>query len=417
MKRYKYGLNSQVNTSTDFGQLTCVGVIPVVPGETIGGRSQIKFLSESSQKMVMNRTYADTFAFYVPYRLLWDQWPDFIAGDDTDPIPTVTLPYPTTKMCLVNVKDSISGVTQLNAFGVFAYNLIWNKFFRAQGVDEVSLGDQEIKDAPLRSTTFHQRLKDEITLQDETIDVSGPTISTGDLRQAFSQDRFKKTRAYYGDKYTDYLAALGVEASWSILDEPELVGMSQKQLKFVSTTATSELDSVDPQPGVPDTVGSVGGKWEGTNQLNIRRTFAPEHGVIMIMQAVRMELELANQKGTVEWLKTERDQFYSPEFETERKQGWFPYADATTETEMFSEKFDDYRVGHNFYDIQSGVNGTWIDSPALAPTSEAILYPDYSNLGLFLNDQYAGIQLNINAQHRISKVSPIRPAQSVHGVS
>lgn len=423
MKRFKYSQNSQVLATGNFQELTTVGIVPVVPGDTISGTSLIQTLSESSTKVINNRTYQDVFAFYVPYRLVFEDWPAFIAGDDTVSLPLETDSNASSKQFLTKEyapTSSIGGFGQVNQLGRRSYNLIWNKFFRPEVSAERAEDATGVALTPLRSTTLNQRLKDSIELLDQTIDTSGATITTGDIRTAFAQDRFDKTRAYYGSKYTDYLAALGVEASWSILDEPELIGMSTNKLKYNITDATSEIAGVDTDPtGEPVYVGSAGGRWQGTQQLRVKKTFCPEHGCVFIMQTVRMDLELTNNKGIFEFFKLDRSRFYSPEFETERKEGWFPYADPVVETELFLEKYDDYRSPVNFTaGTTANQSPAFIEAPGVAaPTQEDILFPDPTNLKALLNDQYPGVELNLSCMHRISKISPVRPSQSVHGVS
>jgi hypothetical protein len=130
MKRFKYGLNNHVTQSSNFGELVCLGITDVNPGETISGTSAVKLLSESATKPILNRTYHDVYAFYVPYRLVWDEWPDFIAGDSPGPIPTLANVANSYQQCL-NGRGGLPN-TAFNAFGCRAYNLIWNKFFRTQ---------------------------------------------------------------------------------------------------------------------------------------------------------------------------------------------------------------------------------------------------------------------------------------------
>lgn len=402
-------------------ELVTVGMTEVAPGDTISGSTQCRLISESATKPVMNRTYLDLFSFYVPFRLVWDDWPEFIAGDDTKTIPLIA-GTPNGRQYLTKMPDTALAQQQ-NAFGRRAYNLINNKFFRDPSLPEDDLDQPGTLTAPLRTTTLQQRLRSSAELTDQTIDTSGPTISTQDIRTAFSQDRFNKTRAYYGNKYTDYLAALGVEASWSILDEPELIGRSTQTLKFVLTDATTEIDSVEPD-NTPSYVGSVGGKWQGTNKHSIRRTFAPEHGYIMTLATVRQDVNYGNSVGLICNNKTTRDQFYSPEFETERKQAWqaFTTVDQTGTQELVTEKFDDYRVGDNWYAFATNTafqNPTWLEAAAADNLNpDLIRYPDAQTANdEFLNNQYANITFNLMCTHRLSRVSPIRPAQSVHGVA
>ena len=56
MKRFKYGLNSQVAQAANFGELVCIGVHEVAPGDTIGGSMVTKVLTESVTKTIMTRS-------------------------------------------------------------------------------------------------------------------------------------------------------------------------------------------------------------------------------------------------------------------------------------------------------------------------------------------------------------------------
>ena len=46
-------------------------------------------------------------------------------------------------------------------------------------------------------------------------------------------------RAFYGDRYTDYLRSLGVNASWSVLSEPETIGKIHTDWKYRQIANTS----------------------------------------------------------------------------------------------------------------------------------------------------------------------------------
>lgn len=419
MKRFKYGLNSQVSQSANFYTLSCIGLIGVVPGDTISGKTTARIISESTTKPVQNRVYNDVYAFYVPYRLLWDDWPSWIAGDDSVTPPTLTASsgglY---QQCLMQASDEVIGKP---AFGRRAYNLIWNKFFRDVSEPERDIDAVGAPATPLRKTQFTRRMLQEINLADQVIQVTDGEFTTGDVRQAFSQDRFNKTRAYYGDKYVDYLAALGVEATWSILDEPELIGASNKNLPYHSVDSTSGDASDDPSPQLQP-LAAMAGRWQGSNTMTIRRTFCPEHGLIMMLQTTRMDLPPNNTVAPAELFKTTRDQYYSPEFETERKQAWTSFFAGTTDT-MYTSKFEDYRVAQNHQrrvEDQSGQNPTQVNGPTIADpvTENALNYFGGSLIDGVLNDQFGPmVQLNLMADHRIARLSPVRPAQSVHGVS
>lgn len=413
MKRFKYGLNCVAHQNVNWFNLSCVGKFEAAPGETFSGKSSLRVVSESTKRPVMNRVYNDLFAFYVPYRLLWEDWPDFIAGAEGLSVPTTTAPRYQQSLDNSDTQDG-----SVNAFGQRAYNLIWNKFFRTPDRDEIDIDTAGTQRTPLRPSRLLHKLKTELALADQEITVTDGSFTTGDVRKAFSQDRFDKTRAYYGSKYTDYLAALGVEASWSILDEPELIGMSMKNLPFSTTDATANTD-VEPAPsGEPIYVGSMGGAWKGSNTLTLRRTFCPEHGLVMVMQATRMDIAAGNVNNLI-GLKQSRDQFYSPEFETERKQAWQPFNRTAEGETWYLEKFEEYRLGQDSYPSNPETEGLYITlNDYVSPvTPEQLNYPRHQDISQdYLNDQFTST-VNLKGTHRLQKVSPIRPSQSVHGVS
>ena len=87
-KRFKYGLNSQTHTGTNFSYLTPLGYYDVVPGDSVYGKVSIRYQSDNSTHLIMNRAFMDVYAFYMPYRLMWDDFPTFLT-QNTGTIPTV----------------------------------------------------------------------------------------------------------------------------------------------------------------------------------------------------------------------------------------------------------------------------------------------------------------------------------------
>ena len=88
MKRYNYGLNCSTFTGTDFPYMTPLNHIEVVPGDTIGGEISVRYQSDNTVSLVMNRAYFDLYAVYVPYRVLWDDFPTYLI-EGTGTVPTV----------------------------------------------------------------------------------------------------------------------------------------------------------------------------------------------------------------------------------------------------------------------------------------------------------------------------------------
>ena len=82
MRRYNYGQNFQAFNSSKMTWLTPLGFFEVAPGDTVSGVLTPDAISDTLKRKVLNRAYYDTYVFYVPYRLLMDDWPDFIGDDE-----------------------------------------------------------------------------------------------------------------------------------------------------------------------------------------------------------------------------------------------------------------------------------------------------------------------------------------------
>jgi hypothetical protein len=89
--------------TSDFGRLQPVGTFEVVPGDKISldMRSFVRAAPPSAP--VYGRIKIHTDAFFVPYRILWSSWDEYIAGN-TDSTP----PYTTISKLMQDVK--INGV-------------------------------------------------------------------------------------------------------------------------------------------------------------------------------------------------------------------------------------------------------------------------------------------------------------------
>lgn len=311
MRRYQYGQNCQTFNNGKITTLVPVGMLEVAPGETVTGKFTVKAWSDTTTRPIMNRMYYDTFAFYVPFRLLWDQWTEFIADQDSGLIPPV-IASPYNQLLF---EDNAGNSPNALAWNRRAYTLIWNKFFRDTYQDEIPV-DSDFGlalSASQRPTTFHESCFDGSTIEDTdvTVDVVNESISLNDLRRGFAEDRFRKIRSYYGEKYTEYLASLGVKASWSITDEPELIGKASKDWMYRQTNSTISSNETPTTP--EQSVGDPAGQWEGGHATRIRPTFCPEHGIIMMLGVARMETP--NDFGNCPpWLgKFNWDEYYNPQ--------------------------------------------------------------------------------------------------------
>lgn len=141
MKRHKHNLSHYKLLTTDGGWLTPVSHYEVIPGDTINHQSSVLLRASPLLAPVMHRFHVRLHSFYVPFRLLSDQWEDFITGND----PAAQLP----KVELGNISigdladhlgiqpadystTTVADERTVNAWPFLAYHRIFNEFYRDQ---------------------------------------------------------------------------------------------------------------------------------------------------------------------------------------------------------------------------------------------------------------------------------------------
>ena len=296
MRRYQYRLNDQNVSVNTWGVLTPLKYIDVVPGETYGGTISVKPTSAVAKKVIHSRAYYDLYAFYIPYRLLWPEFTDFIAKDqgEVKPPQSMVLRPWNFESSFVG-SDGITTEVDGQTYGtnssllIRAYEMIWNQFFypgrdTEERKQQITAGNYDqstaMRGAYARPSTWESSWKDDGDVAEQQIAVNqDSTVDLQNIRRAYMLDRYEKIREYYGARYTDYLKGVGVKADWGILQEPECIGLSNNDFKFVQRSSTED-----------DTLGKRRGYFEGDYKLKLRKTFCPEHGVIAVMAVARADI-------------------------------------------------------------------------------------------------------------------------------
>lgn len=145
MRRHKHYLTHYRLFTGNLGFIMPVGCVEVLPGDTF--RHQVSMLARVAPLVtpVMHPVHLRVHSWYVPHRLTWPEFDEFITGSDPEAVvPTVTVPASTSASELLDhlgVDPSAEG-KEINALPVRAYNKIWNEFYRDQDLqDEVALDD------------------------------------------------------------------------------------------------------------------------------------------------------------------------------------------------------------------------------------------------------------------------------------
>ncbi|AXL14871.1 major capsid protein [Microviridae sp.] len=121
-------------TTTNIGKLHPIGVVPVLPGDTMQHNTTALIRCSPLVSPVMHPVSVRIHHFFVPNRIVWPDWEDFITGgsDGTAiPLPKITTTGSKNTMLHHLGLPPIAGVDVL-ALPVYAVNKIINEFYRDQ---------------------------------------------------------------------------------------------------------------------------------------------------------------------------------------------------------------------------------------------------------------------------------------------
>lgn len=136
MKRQKHSLSNYKLLTCDMGELVPVCITDVLPGDAIQQSTSMLIRVSPLLAPVMHPVSVRIHHWFVPYRLLWDGWEDFITGgplgtDTGAGFPTMTGPF--AKGTIADYFGiPVDVAAEVNAMPFNAYNLIFNEFYRDQ---------------------------------------------------------------------------------------------------------------------------------------------------------------------------------------------------------------------------------------------------------------------------------------------
>lgn len=138
MKRSKFSLSHYKMLPMNHGPLVPCGLVEVLPGDSIQHATSLLIRTQPLVTPVMHPDHVRIFHFFVPFRIIWEDWEDFITGGD-DPDVEPTFPTVTINNAALNsLADYLgipTGVAQnksVSALPFRAYALIFNEWMRDQ---------------------------------------------------------------------------------------------------------------------------------------------------------------------------------------------------------------------------------------------------------------------------------------------
>lgn len=138
-KRSKFSLSNYKLLSMKMGFVVPVSLTEVLPGDSIQQSTSVFMRLAPMAAPVMHPVHMTVQHFFVPTRLLWGDFEDFITGgpDGTDVSvpPTVTV-TPEQSSLADYLGLPLGKALKVSALPFRAYDLIWNEFFRDQDLQQ-----------------------------------------------------------------------------------------------------------------------------------------------------------------------------------------------------------------------------------------------------------------------------------------
>lgn len=170
LRRNKFNLSHDVKLSMRMGELIPIFCQDVVPGDTFKLNTELLIRFAPLIAPVMHRINVYTHYFFVPKRLIWDNWEQFItggeSGEDSPAYPRYRMNDTMIRDCFCEgsladylgfpVRDRMASpdsggdgrfmgeivpTFEIDALPFRAYQLIWNEYYRDQNLqDEFNFG-------------------------------------------------------------------------------------------------------------------------------------------------------------------------------------------------------------------------------------------------------------------------------------
>lgn len=143
-------------TTMNEGDLVPLYVDEVLPGDTISCQLNGLIRMATPLYPVMDNCYLDTYAFFVPCRLLWDHWENLMGQNDSSywaekteySVPQTTAPSKGWEVGTIadymGIPTGVTGIS-INSMPFRAYVRIWNEWFRDENLQQPVVQDTDDK--------------------------------------------------------------------------------------------------------------------------------------------------------------------------------------------------------------------------------------------------------------------------------
>lgn len=143
MARSSFDRSYQMKDTYDFDYLTPIYIDEIIPGDTHNVTVNTFTRLATQIVPIMDNMYVDFFFFFVPNRLIFDNW-EKMCGAQDNPGDSVDFVFPilTTGAAFTvgsifdkfGLPTDVASVAVKNTLPLRCYNIIWNKWFRDQNL-------------------------------------------------------------------------------------------------------------------------------------------------------------------------------------------------------------------------------------------------------------------------------------------
>lgn len=136
-----FDLSHDVKLSCNMGELVPIMIMECVPGDKVNMQSEVLARFAPLVAPTMHRFNLTTHYFFVPNRILWPEWEEFITnGNGTDPLPV--MPYVQVNgstysrlLDYMGIPTPIGGeMEEVSALPLAAYFKVWYEYYRDQNL-------------------------------------------------------------------------------------------------------------------------------------------------------------------------------------------------------------------------------------------------------------------------------------------
>jgi len=398
MQRYSLNLKGGTYTQGDTYKALPIMRQQVVPGQTLNIDADISLKSAAYSTNLSTPCMMSVWYFYVPHRLVWDGWTQFISkevGAPAFPTSNTNAPYYFTGAAGTGFGHS--------SLFLRACKLVYNEYFGTESLGGTQWFSDITDDTNVdvydtrNPEQFAGKLKiDDSSIVDPEFSVTASSIPLNEFYRSMMNARSTQRSQMTGNKYVDTLARMGVDASWMISERPEFLGTKSKLVGPQLTANTSDTDT-----------GYEIARYSCNLNVSIRNKHFAEHGYIVGMASVRPIVmtneRIANDSRPSLGFPTEEDwlnSFYSADNLQTKDTYNKRVANVTSPDQSFTERFAYLKQGEWL-----NANGSsWI------LRNNAINFGDmiYPNSSLFpFSQELGGSQVAVTSSNKLSGKIPV----------